>query len=362
MKEIKLNIISLVLIIVAVITMTSLVIVEIVKYYGEEKENVSMSEENIFVGERVVTFFEEEPTLEINNQITLKPLDMIIKENSAELSFGLNLTGKSLTQSFPLKYKVYDINNELLYETEEPNAMYEEFKNRNEFWGSSFGETIELKNYKRDNTKLIFELYDKDNILLGTLDINVPYKEFKCVQDDKFEELSEQELNYFLSACASLESEFYVPHWLINIADELNYNAIAHEKFPTEEKNEDYFYEGSSVEDVHNVLNDFLNEKIEEIELDENAYKKLEKDGKEYYVVQYSAGETPDLNCIDIKDISYSDGKYNITYVYSAIMSPDYIQGYKFSKQEINVELMKNEDGALTDFKLLSISGNKKEE
>ena len=343
---------------------TSLVVVEIVKYYGVETGSTVIAEENLFSGDRYINLIVREPITEVNSQIRIKPDSLLIKENSAELCLGIELYGEESNKNLPLKYKIYDQDDNLLYDG--TSERYDEFIQAEKFWGVTFWDTILLEDYKIDNTYLIFELYDKDDVLLSTFDIDTRCNEFKCQVDNQFEQLSEIDLRYFLGSVARVgntrDGENFKEENLISLAIELSSEKIEKVYLPADEK---YYWNnnerpGYLVEDVENVIKSFYGISMGEIELDYD-YEKVEKDGKEYYTYKVPpCGSYSSSSCLDIKNISYSDGKYNITYDY-------WIQGeqteFEFDDMynevyEKNIVIEKNEDGAPSKFKILSISSN----
>lgn len=367
MKEIKLNMISRILIGFAIIVITSLVVIEVVKYCGANPESNALENMiSVFEGERHIDFLVKEPTVKVNDKISLKPGELIIENNSAELFITMDL--KDFNEIIPLKCKIYDSKNNLVYETEDVGNIYAENKDT-ECYGLTSVCLFKIENYVKDNSNLKFELYDKNNKLLSDFDLDTTYKEFKSAYDEKFETISEEKLRNFLSTVSTLEfNEEEIYNRWIDIAlnfdynyDNFKYNSIEVAEFPWKE-NEEYSTQGYLVEDVDKIIEDFYGMPVEDKMND--MYEILEKDGKRYYVLIDSGCGYSGVRVVDITSIEYSNGIYNVTYTY-------WFQGEQtelefeseYGKQPIyerNIELVKNEEGALTEFKILS-TGDKKE-
>ncbi len=367
MKEIKFNIISFILIIFAVVAITSLVVIEIVKYTGfETSNNISKNEVSIFEGDRYINFLLKEPTVKIDDQINIKPTDLVVKDSSAELFMIMEIDFEHFEEKFPLKCKIRDVNNNIIYESEDVGKLYEEYKEE-KYYELTTGISFELENYEKDNANLIFELYNKNNKLLESIDINTTYNNFECDYDDEFEVLSEKELKRFLNDVSRMKTTSDTED-LIDIAllldynyEEWKYNSIETEEFLWGEDISAGYNTGYLVDSVDNVIESFNGCYIENKKSD--AYEILEKDGKKYYALIDAGCGYTGVDVIDIKNIEYSNGKYKITYTY-------WLQGEQSELEfcdeygqkpvyERTIELVKNEDRAPADFKILSISSEK---
>ena len=370
MKEVKLNIISLILIIFAVIVITSLVIMEIVKYCGvDNTDNVLENKVSVFEGDRHINFIEKEPIVKIDDNLRLKPVDLVIKNDSAELSMIMDVSFENFEERFPLKCKISDSNNNILYESEDVGNIYEENKGT-KYHGQTSEHLFELENYAKDNSNLKFELYNKNDDLLETVTIDTTYDDLKTTYDTEFEKISETNLRNFLnnvSAINGLSEGEESTSW-IDIAllldcnfENFEYNSIETEEFLWGEDESEGYRTGYLVENVDNVIESFWGMPIENKMND--LYEIIEKDGKEYYALTDAGCGYAGVNVIDIDNIEYSDGKYNVTYTYwyqgeqtELEFNDEYGQDYIYER---TIEVVKNEEGALTKFKILSIGDEK---
>lgn len=331
---------------------------EILKDENKSDDNKNLENAgNIFNNYRMIDFIDKEPIVEINDQIKMKPSCLIMQESGTTFWMRIHLEGQELKAEFPLKCKVYDSNNNLLYKSEDVGNLQKDHS-QGTFYGSEFGEECKLENYKKENEKIVFELYNNKDVLLGKADIETFFEDFKYESDEKMESISEIDLKNFLDAVSLLKnSEDKEQERLMYITLFLNINAIGIEEFEWEESGGTHY--GYSVDDIKNIIKSFYKDPEGMKIFNEDIYEILEKNGKKYYV-EISPGCLP--NCasvIDIKDIKYSDGKYKIIYTYwyageESVFdyNPDYSQCQKYER---TIELIKNEEGALTPYKVLSI-------
>lgn len=123
----------------------------------------------------------------ITDDVEMQINELQVKENTAKLYMHVKETKTS--KDVPLNYKVLNEQNKTMYEGKSS-------KKENE---TSYTEVLELKNYKNDTNKIKLEIYNKDNILIKNVTIDLEKKTIEArTENQAVQKISQIDLNKFL--------------------------------------------------------------------------------------------------------------------------------------------------------------------
>lgn len=125
--------------------------------------------------------------LQITDDIQMQINELQIKDNKAKLYLLVKET-KENTDA-PLKYKVYNSKNELMYDNISSKKQNEKI----------YTEVLELSNYKNDVNELRIDIYNKNDVLVKTVTMNLDKKTIDAkTQNVEVQKISQIDLNKFL--------------------------------------------------------------------------------------------------------------------------------------------------------------------
>ncbi|MBR3614438.1 MAG: hypothetical protein IKL55_04605 [Clostridia bacterium] len=237
--------------------------------------------------------------IKISNDLNIQINKIIVEDEEATLY--LDVTNNSNVKQIA-NYVVYDITDgkkELI-----GNQM------ASKIIEGRYVEKIELVNFLNTTKVLQLEIFDENNNKISSLEINLDKKEINIltVAQEEIEKISEVELKEFLSNC--LKMRYYDFHIaLTDNPTNYYYNELKIEMAlkilgKKEEKQEV----------VHKVIEEFSGESINEtLNLAETI---VVKSNENYKLIDDEFDKRFRAFCIDISDINYSDGIYNVTGVY----------------------------------------------
>ncbi len=294
--------------------------------------------------------------IEIAKGIKLQVNRLVIKYNHAALYLQVERTDEE-QQAKALMFRVNDESGNKLGEISQysTNPIYTT--------------KIVLENYKNDTKVLELKVKKVDEPELVTLKIDLENREISVVgNQEAVKKISEQELKKYLGAFALLNydnSNTLIPdsdkqiiknNKNIEVAKQIaKMNNI--EIYTGEKRTEGFHY--SNVIDS-NKLNKII-EAFTEIELEEDGLMKLdigygyykEKiNGKKQYLDASYGDENPIGLCLDVKDISYTSGIYNVTFTYCYPTQTDYDEGKveELPVFEMSVGLILNENNQYSKY------------
>lgn len=125
--------------------------------------------------------------IQITDETELQINELQIKDNKAKLY----LLVKELKENTdtPFYYKVYNQENETMYDSKSSKKQDEKI----------YTEVLNLKNYKDSTNEIKMEIYNKNNILLKTITINLNSKTIEArTENQVVKKISQIELNKFL--------------------------------------------------------------------------------------------------------------------------------------------------------------------
>lgn len=278
-------------------------------------------------------------SIEVAEKIKIQIQRILLEKDNATLFVReTSEDGEVLEQKMPLKYKLYNSDNELIGDksTKEEGFIY----------------SIKTNKPVKETETLKLEIFDKTEKLLSTILINLKNKELTLNGETiEIEKQSEAELKKYLSAFSLLtfntqNTNFDVLNSeLIFIAGRINNEILNIE-------------DGTKRENVHNTIKAFWNKDVEM----ENGIIVTNRGDEGCFVYNeeidgyIGAGRKfADLECIEITDISYTDKIYTVKYIF---INRPYGEATDFTQYEATIKLKLNEDITNSKYKIVEISEN----
>ena len=145
-----------------------------------------IKEEDIFSDRDIVISYN---SIQITKEIELQINELQIKDNKAKLY--LLVKELSTNDDSPIKYKVYNSDNQEMYNSVS-NKKQEE---------TIYSDVLLLKNYKDSCNEIKMEIYNKNNILLKTIKIDLLKKAIEArTENQVVKKISQIELNKFIKS------------------------------------------------------------------------------------------------------------------------------------------------------------------
>ena len=278
------------------------------------KENI-LSDRDITISYRPI---------EISKGTQIQVNSLVIKDNEAKLKIQVNESDAEKVVT-PLMYKVKDENENQLCTYTSNNTKSSEEK-------SQYKEELRLEGFKNDTKKLILEIYDLDNKKIVELEINLETKEINVIGNaEEVTKISEEELKQYLSAFAMLayKSTDYKDFSkdtievenarkmlaALQIAKINNIDVYTGEKFENDKDTTLVI----DREKMNNIISSFT-----KIDVNETGVIELNGAGDHMFFASYINGKEQYFNssyevkfaptCLDVTDISYVNGIYNVTF------------------------------------------------
>ena len=306
---------------------------------GETKEVTNKEE---ILSDRDIAISYEPINITENISVIIKKIQ--ITNESAKLN--LIVSEEPLEEDgdiVPLRYKVYNTSNGVLCNQKSAKDGAN---------NSSYSEELILNNYKNENI-LKLEIYQSNSELLTTIEIDLENREIKVLgEEEALKKISEIELKKFLGHVGGLtDKHSYITDDELKIFTAINIGII----------NDIYTTDISGivaykVEDVNEILEEFCGEKITDFK-DGNVFINAKQKGIEYFRFAEAGDMSIGAECINIDDISYSNGIYTVTYTFF-YPSEDPENERSISTYDIyqqTVKLKINEDGKYTKFTIISM-------
>lgn len=288
-----------------------------IKYLiSDSQEEITKKEEIIEDQDIVISYMNIDLLEELHIQIN----KLEVKNNTAQLKFRILADSTELEESLNLSFKVYD--NDSKKELYFDNKIIE-----NEIY------SLILDNYTDDINNIKFEIYNHDKILSNIV-INLETKELQVLQGYELDKLSEIELKKYLEVFAFLNYNYIFAKKDINDVEiydneSLLISAIQYSYLLNEanEIEEDVMFASNSISNEEKYL--LVNkEKIDEIlqnVFDKNMndsfnigvdFDTIEYNNKLYYYITCDYIFWPNALCVEVKNASFLNGIYKITYSY----------------------------------------------
>lgn len=317
-----------------------------IKYLITGEQDTIEGKENI-LSDRDITISYEPINIAKGLSITIKKVQ--IKDNEAKL-FVVTAENDVLdNETVPLKFKVYNSENEIL--CEKVSARDEQNSGRVE-------DELILENYKNEDTILNLEIYRANAEKIATLKINLEEKTVEVVGEaEALNKISEIELKDFLSYAAKLSTPLGTGR------NKDDYRIATAIQLGTEKDkikgetihNGTVLASAYKMEEVNEIIETVFNEKVEYLKEVNLFIKKMYK-GQDYYVYNEATDENFKAECINISNISYCNGLYSITYTYYHRGSePDEdLNMYNYDIYEQNIIISLSENSKYSKFKVIS--------
>ena len=307
-------------------------------------DNIFFMIKNVFINEEVAgaenLLSDREITLsyipiEIADDFKIQIQKIVLEEKSATLYIFVD-TGRKENR----RYKIYDENNKLIADYRSTRSIEDCF----------YTEELKFKNSIKENSKLKLEIYEKNQKLLATININIDNKEILINGEDIVLNRKKTELKYYIESFVFLNDDK-----IKNKTDRIIYAA---------QRINNGFYD---LDDIIKTINLFYNDKIDivngKIKLDKDsifAYKKA-SDGISELII-------PSIQrrgiCTEIKDISYVDNNYKVKFIYCISNYDEENDTYEdidnLTKYEATAIISNNLSSDYPKYKLLSLSNGEK--
>ena len=285
--------------------------------------------------------------IEIANNLNIQVNGLIIKDSKAKLT--LKIDEKYPLENCPKKFLIYDVTdgrNELL--EKQVNLKVNDKKTSGE---TSYTEELEMLKFKNDTQKLKLEIFDQNELLIVSLEIDLESKNIDVLssQSKKLQKLSETELKEVLGYYAGfLAYDAIDSDELVNFKYSREYARqaalVENAMLFIVEKEEKIRANGYSVDELHGVIKEICGVDYKEpIDIkDSLIYYDKERN---CYDWNNGGGLNPAL-CLSIQDISFYNGVYTIDYVYCYPGDGDYIENSieDLDKYISTIELSLNSD------------------
>lgn len=263
-------------------------------------------------------------SIDITNDLKIQINRLVIEENTATLTVYFDECSNQDIQDRPYSYKVYDIteNKNLLAEGKTKVVTDEIVK---KYPGSGYTEEIILNNFKNTTNVLVLDVFNEDGESLVSLEIDIENKKIDVISKKEvaFEKISEVELKEVLSNYVALNYFNDNSDRIVNGTEEENNNRLlaelgvrmVYDKLWYENTNTSLLDAGD-INKVNVALKEITGESIEEpLDLPDNDFLFYNKE-KDIY--QFDNGDSflvPGL-CLDVTDITYKNGIYEVTCIY----------------------------------------------
>ncbi len=298
--------------------------------------------------------------IEIAKGIRIQVNRLVVKDNKSGLYLQVERTEEE--QDTTLTFKVNDGDGNKLGELSKYST------------DPIYTANIWLPNYKNDINELELKI-NKDSEELVTLKIDLVNREIIVVgNQEAVKKISEEELKQYLGAFAlldyaddrygSLSGEILENNKNITVAKQIakinNINIYTGEK-----KTQGFEYEEViDAEKLNNIVEAFTKIQLEEdglmkLQIGSGYYKETIK-GKKQYIDSSYGDEWPTGLCLDVKDISYTSGIYNVTFTYCYPTQTDYDEGKveELPVYEMSVGLILNENNQYSKYFISSRSNS----
>ena len=286
----------------------------------------------------------------------------IIKDGKASLVVRVN---QEKTSVKPYKFIVTSNEETLANEKimEGKQILAENFDKNNNSFISQY--TYEIKfnnNYVENMNKLSLRIEDKDENEIATIEIDLENKEIDLISssEEEIKKVSEIDLKEKLGYYAIL------------------FNPNATSKYPTEDE---LFYLGSNLyinstnestklskdgysyypdDEIKSALKEAIGDESNNIK---ELGTKIHSDNFTYdqslFAYKYTVSSdiiTYGL-CLNIDDLQYKNGKYNVTFTFCLPTEADYLEGTieKLDRYQATVQFLLNENGKYTKYKLINL-------
>ena len=291
--------------------------------------------------------------IEITKGIRIQVNRLVIKDNQAALYLQVERTDEE-EQAKALIFRVNDESGNKLGEISQysTNPIYTT--------------KIVLENYKNDTKVLELKVKKVDEPELVTLKIDLENREISVVgNQEAVKKISEEELKKYLGAFALLDytdaryeglsGERLENNKKIDVAKQIA--KINNIEISTKEKKYKEYQEILDADKLNKIIGAFT-----EIELEKDGLMKLDNsygyykstvNGKKQYMPPTASGyELPTGLCLDVKDISYISGIYNVTFTYCYPTQTDYDEGKveELPVFEMSVGLILNENNQYSKY------------
>ena len=300
--------------------------------------------------------------IEIAKGIRIQVNRLVVKDNKSGLYLQVERTEEE--QDTTLTFKVNDGDGNKLGELSSYNT------------NPIYTANIWLPNYKNDINELELKI-NKDSQELATLKIDLVNRVISVVgNQEAVKKISEEELKKYLGAFALLDyaddryeglsGEILENNKKIDVAKQIA--KINNINIYTGEKKTTLGFESDEVIDAEKLNN--IVQSFTQIELEEDGLMKLGNtcgyyksviNGKKQYMPDTTTGYKLSTGlCLDVKDISYTSGIYNVTFTYCYPTQTDYDEGKveELPVYEMSVGLILNENNEYSKYFISSRSNS----
>ena len=326
------------------------------------KEDVVIEDKEEILSDRDITISYE--TINVVDGLDVQINRLVIEENKATLYVVFDEQNASDNLDRPYSYKVYDVTNgrvDLLSENKTSVVLDDNIKNTP---GSIYQEEMLLENFKKDISVLTLDVFNKDEEKLISLKIDIENKQIDVVsrKESTFEKISEVELKEILSTYVALNYLDDEGSGFWEGTKEQGFNRLLvesamHLAYQKEFAENDKVQYGSlgKLEVVNKVLKEMTGkEYTEPLDLYKDDFYYYNKEEKRYECDNGDSFMVPSM-CLDIKDITYKNGVYEVTCIYCHPGSFfEYSDLVNMAQYETTFKLEINDDYEYAKYKILN--------
>lgn len=268
--------------------------------------------------------------IKIANGLEIQIRKLVVKDNEAVLYLEVNEAEN--IEVYPNIYIVYDTTEN---KTEIGNQKTTRETANQDYLAIRYEEEIKLKELSNKTKKLQLEIKDKDENNISTIEIDLENKEIDILNGMEVEmkKISEVELKEFLSEYVNLNSykdgniayeidvdkQKFLNEVKVQIAADLIYKKET-DNLTNENDNFDIVY---TQEKINKAIKEYMNEDITDVLDLANMmiYYNEEKKAYDYYP---GDGFINNALCLNISNISFSNGIYTVDFTYCYPTEGDY--------------------------------------
>ena len=292
--------------------------------------------------------------IEVASNLNIQINKLAVKENKATLTIKLDETNP--LEYFPTKYVVYDITGDRkeLLGTQANSGDRDE-----DIIGVSYVEEIKLTGFKNDTSKLQFDMFDQNEEIIASLEIDLENKEIDVLtsKGSSLEKISEIELKEILGLYANLLSydSFNAADYMskkefkeTTLVELAMLKLLEKDDYQTRADNE------YSIKEVHKAIEELCGTYYEDpIKLEYSIIYFDEE--KKCYAWDAGDGLGPAL-CLDVKDIEFKDGIYKVNFIYCFASDIDYLENSieSLDKYEATLELSINSNYEFFKYRIVN--------
>lgn len=282
-----------------------------------------VTKEEILTDREIIISYQN---IDITDQTKIQVNKIEIKDNEAVLSVRVNAEEEENLSKIPMNFIVTDL-------TSGEEKVIANQKSNIASNNTSFTEKVILDGFRENTERLKLKLQTNDYVSLCTLEIDLIEKQIDIIDGKKvsLKKISEIDLK------EKLNSYIAYKIFLDDFSNEITDENL--EKYENEAKiivgyelavskltKNDIVDRKPTVKEVNNAIEEFCGENIETHIETAGAWMEYNEQ-ENIYDFAFAGDYNPFGLCLEIKDISFANGEYTVSYLYCRPSEDDYIEG-----------------------------------